>query len=76
LKKWQWDSNRNPVAETLVEQREYLQEEGSIQQKAITEYIRKCGYNMHFPRCLVYSSVTYGGLGFAELYVESCCNKI
>jgi hypothetical protein len=48
----------------------------SIQQKAITNFIRKTGYDMHFPRKVVYGSIKFGGLGFSQLNVESNCNKI
>jgi ribonuclease HI len=47
-----------------------------IQQQATTDYIRKCGYDMHFPRCIVYGATNFGGLGFRQLFVESGCNKI
>jgi hypothetical protein len=48
----------------------------NIQKNAITTYIRKSGYDMHFPRKIVYSPVCYGGLGFKKLSVESNCRKI
>jgi ribonuclease HI len=52
------------------------QQTDKIQQKATAAYLRKCGYEMHFPRKVVYCPVKLGGLGFNQLYVESCCNKI
>jgi hypothetical protein len=48
----------------------------NIQQKATTAFLRKCGFDMHFPRAVVYGSIKFGGLGFQQLYVASCCNKI
>jgi hypothetical protein len=42
-----------------------------IQRKATTAYIRKCGYEMHFPRKVVYCPI-----GFNQLHVVSSCNKI
>jgi hypothetical protein len=48
----------------------------NIQQKATTEYIQKIGYDMHFPRKVVYGSIKFGGLGITQLYVDSCCTKI
>jgi hypothetical protein len=47
-----------------------------IQQPATTVYLRKCGYEMNFPRKLVYSPVIYGGIGFRQLSVESISKKI
>jgi hypothetical protein len=48
----------------------------TIQQKATTAFLRKSGYDMHFPRKVVYGTEKYGGLGYLQLYVESCGNKI
>jgi hypothetical protein len=47
-----------------------------IQQHALTNFIRKCGFDKHFPRSVVYGSEKFGGLGFTQLYVASCSNKI
>jgi hypothetical protein len=43
-----------------------------IQKAAITSYIQKCGYDMHFPRKVVYSPVTR----IKKSSVESNCQKI
>jgi hypothetical protein len=47
-----------------------------IQQKVTTAYLRGSGFEMHFPRKLVYSPVKLGELDFNQIYVESSCNKI
>jgi hypothetical protein len=47
-----------------------------IQQKAITQFIRKSGYEMTFPRDLVYRPMAFGGLGYHGLFSESNKNKL
>jgi hypothetical protein len=47
-----------------------------IQQKATSQFTRMCGFEMTFPKAVVYGPVGFGGLGFQNLYVESNVNKI
>jgi hypothetical protein len=56
----------------------YLSEKtiNKIQQKATTTFLNLCGYDRHFSRILIFAPVLFGGLGMAQLYVESCCAKI
>jgi hypothetical protein len=53
-----------------------MEQINKIQQKANCEYLVKSGYDMHFPRIVVYGSTKFGGLAFNQLYVESSINKI
>jgi hypothetical protein len=47
-----------------------------IQQKATTMFLRIIGYDMHFPRAVVYGPQTFGGLGLMVLYVEVSCRRV
>jgi hypothetical protein len=48
----------------------------NIQQRATTQFIRKCGYKMTFPKAIVHGPKAFGRLGFQHLYVESNIQKI
>jgi Reverse transcriptase (RNA-dependent DNA polymerase) len=48
----------------------------TIQQPATTQFLRIQGYDMHFPRAVVYGPQQFGGLGFQLLYVETSCRRI
>jgi hypothetical protein len=52
------------------------QQVDQIQQQATSAFIWKCGYDQHFPRCVVYGHNKFGGLGFLQLYVEGNIKKI
>jgi hypothetical protein len=47
-----------------------------IQQSATKVFLRIQGYDMHFPRAVVYGPQIFGGLGFQVLYVETSCRRI
>jgi hypothetical protein len=47
-----------------------------IQQNAITQFIRKLGFEQCFPRAVVYGPSIFGGLGIQQLYSTSMCTKI
>jgi ribonuclease HI len=47
-----------------------------IQQVSISPFIRKCGYEKCFPRCVVDAPTMYGGLGFYKIFTEQFGRKI
>jgi hypothetical protein len=47
-----------------------------VQQKATTTFIRLQGYDMSYPRAVIYGPKKMGGVGILKLSVEGNCNKI
>jgi hypothetical protein len=47
-----------------------------IQRKATTYYTRATGFERTFPKAVVHGPVSFGGLGFQHLYVESNIGKL
>jgi hypothetical protein len=48
----------------------------NIQQNAMTTFIRIQGYDMTFPRVVIYGPKTNGGIGILKVSVENNCNKL
>jgi hypothetical protein len=42
----------------------------TIQGKAVSAFLAASGYNRHFPRALIFSSRSHGGLEFVHLYLQ------
>jgi hypothetical protein len=48
----------------------------TIQQKATTQFTRMIGFECTFPKAVVHAPISFGGLGFHNLYAESNIMKI
>ncbi len=48
----------------------------SIQAKALSTFLQKLGFNMHFPRALVYGPKEMGGLNLRDLVVEQGISQV
>jgi hypothetical protein len=47
----------------------------TIQKQATSKFTQLCGFEITFPEAVVHGPVSYGGLGFPHLYVESNISK-
>jgi hypothetical protein len=52
------------------------EELNKIQQQALAQFVQKSGYEITFPRNLIYGPTSFGGLGFHNLYTESYKEKL
>jgi hypothetical protein len=47
-----------------------------VTMKALGRFLQLMGVEKNFPRAMVFCSNKYGGLGFRQVFTESCCGKI
>jgi hypothetical protein len=48
----------------------------TIQRKATSNYTQAAGFETTFPKAIVHGPISFGGLGFLHLFVESNIGKI
>jgi hypothetical protein len=61
---------------SLVATNVYEKEIDEIQQKSTSTFIRLQGYDMSYPRAVIYGPRKMGGIGVLKLSVKSNCNKV
>jgi hypothetical protein len=61
---------------TLVATNVYEKEINEIQQKSTSTFIRLQGYDISYPRAVIYGPKKMGGVGLLKLSVEGNCNKV
>jgi hypothetical protein len=61
---------------TLVATNVYEKDINDIQQKATSTFIRLQGYDISYPRAVIYGPKKMGGVGVLKLSVEGNCNKV